>query len=264
MSEPARLDDDVIERFAARLHAAEQRAAPIARLTNEHAFSLDDGYTIQRALIAQKKLDGETLVGMKMGLTSRAKMEQMGVHVPIYGHLTSGMVLVDGGAVVRAAHCHPRVEPEVAFVLGRRLSGRVTTSEALLAVDGVCAALEVIDSRYENFSFTLPDVVADNASSSRFVLGDTLVSPRAVDVANLGMIMKKNGRVVETGASSAIYEHPGRSLATLAHLLAERGEALEAGSVVLTGGATAAIALAPGDVVELDVQSLGRASVSVR
>lgn len=264
MTETARLDEDTLERFAARLHAAEQRATPIARLTDERAFTLDDAYTIQRALIGLKKLDGETLVGMKMGLTSRAKMEQMGVHVPIYGHLASGMVLVDGGAVVRTAHCHPRVEPEVAFVLGRRLSGRVTTSEAMLAVDGVCAALEVIDSRFANFSFTLPDVVADNASSSRFVLGSTLVSPRSVDVANLGMVMKKNGRVAETGSSSAIYEHPARSLATLAHLLAERGEALEAGSVVLAGGATAAIAVEPGDTIELDVQSLGRATVTVR
>jgi 2-oxo-3-hexenedioate decarboxylase len=259
------LDEDTIARLAARLHDAERNAAAIPKLTAEvEGLSLDDAYTIQRGLIALRKLDGEKLIGMKMGLTSRAKMEQMGVHAPIYGHLTSGMVLVDGGSINHKAHCHPRIEPEIAFVLGRPLEGQVSTTEAMLAVDGVCAALEIIDSRYEKFSFTLPDVVADNASSSRFVLGSTMLPRDRVDVANLGMILKKNGRIAETGSSAAIYEHPARSLATLVGLLAERGEGLPAGAVVLAGGATAAIALAPGDVVELDVQSLGRVTMAVR
>jgi 2-oxo-3-hexenedioate decarboxylase len=260
-----RLDEDTIAGLAARLHEAERTSVPIPKLTAEHeGLSLDDAYTIQRSLISLRMLDGEARIGMKMGLTSRAKMEQMGVHAPIYGHLTSGMVLVDGGSIEHRAHCHPRIEPEIAFVLGRPLHGNVSSTEAMLAVDGVCAALEIIDSRYEKFSFTLPDVVADNASSSRFVLGSTMLPRDRVDTANLGMIMKKNGRVAETGSSSAIYEHPARSLATLVGLLAQRGEGLPAGAIVLAGGATAAIALAPGDVVDLEVQHLGRVSMAVR
>jgi 2-oxo-3-hexenedioate decarboxylase len=126
------------------------------------------------------------------------------------------MLLEDGGVVERRAHIHPRVEPEVAFVLGRDLEGPVTPAQALLAVDGVCCALELIDSRYQNFQFTLEDVVADNASSSRFVLG-SVVRPRDFDTGNLGMVMERNGIVAEIGSSAAIYDHPARSLSAGRH-----------------------------------------------
>jgi 2-oxo-3-hexenedioate decarboxylase len=200
---------------------------------------------------------------MKMGLTSRPKMEQMGVHEPIYGHLTSAMVLEDGGTVERARHVHPRVEPEVACLLDRDLHGPVTAAQAVSAVACWCCALELIDSRYQDFKFTLPDVVADNASSSRFVLG-ALRRPRDIDVSNLGMVMSKNGAVAEVGSSAAIFDHPVRSLCALANQLAAVGEHLRASSVVLCGGATAAIPLAPGDHVALAVDGLGRCELFVR
>jgi 2-oxo-3-hexenedioate decarboxylase len=256
------LSPDDVDAFAGLLDRATLDVKPIARLTANREFALDDAYGIQRAGIALRKLRGDDLVGMKMGLTSRAKMQQMGVLVPIYGHLTRHMILDDGGAVQRSAHIHPRVEPEVAFLLGRDLEGPVTPAQALLAVDGVCCALELIDSRYENFQFTLPDVVADNGSSSRFVLGN-VVRSRDFDAGNLGMVMTKNGVMAECGSSAAIYEHPARSLAALANQLAPRGEKLKAGSIVMTGGATAAIALAAGDHVRVDVQGLGSADLFV-
>jgi 2-oxo-3-hexenedioate decarboxylase len=224
---------------------------------------LADGYRIQRSGIALRQLRGDGLVGLKMGLTSRAKMVQMGVDVPIYGHLTRSMILEDGGTVVRANHIHPRVEPEVAYLLGRDLVGPVTPAQALLAVDGVCCALELIDSRYQNFQFTLEDVVADNGSSSRFVLG-SVVKPRDFDAGNLGMIMEKNGVVAEIGSSAAIYDHPARSLAALANQLASLGEGLKAGMIVMTGGATAAIAVDVGDHVRLRVDGLGTCELFVR
>lgn len=258
------LDEDTIDRLAARLDEAVERATAIPMLTAEHELSLDDAYRVQRAGIALRKVRGEVLVGMKMGLTSRAKMEQMGVHAPIYGHLTSAMRCDDGGAFEKQAHCHPRVEPEVAFLLARDLEGPVSPAEAMLAVDGVCAALEVIDSRYQDFKFTLPDVVADNASSARFVLGNTLRRASELDLGNLGMVMEINGQVSQIGSSAAIYEHPARSLATLANLLAEVGEKLKAGQIVLAGGATAAVALSVGDRVRLRVDGLGSASFEVR
>ncbi|TVR02596.1 MAG: 4-oxalocrotonate decarboxylase [Deltaproteobacteria bacterium] len=227
-------------------------------------LTVEEAYRIQRASIARRIRRGARLVGMKMGLTSLAKMEQMGVHAPIYGHLTSDMILEDGGTFAHGALGHPRVEPEVAFVLGADLHGPVTPAQALLAVDGVCAALEVINSRYANFRFSLPDVIADNASSALFVLGSRVVSPADLDLGNLGMVMSINGVVSQVGSSAAILDHPARSLAALAGLLAESGEHLKAGQIVLAGGATAAVALQPGDRVHLEVDSLGCVDLAVR
>lgn len=254
---------DVLDAFSARLDDAVLQVRAIPKLTAEQPFSLGDAYRIQRAGIALRRLRGDTLVGLKMGLTSRAKMQQMGVEVPIYGHLARSMILEDGGVVERSAHIHPRVEPEVAYLLGRDLEGPVTPAQALLAVDGVCCALELIDSRYQNFQFTLEDVVADNGSSSRFVLG-TVVRPRDFDAGNLGMVMEKNGVVAEIGSSAAIYDHPARSLAALANQLAPLGEKLKAGMIIMTGGATAAIALDAGDHVRVRVDGLGTCEFSVR
>jgi len=253
---------DDVDALAQILDLATLDVRPVPKLTGTTPLSLDDAYAVQRAGIGLRRLRGDDLVGMKMGLTSRAKMQQMGVQVPIYGHLTRRMILDDGGTVQRSAHIHPRVEPEIAFLLGRDLEGPVTPAQALLAVDGVCCALELIDSRYENFQFTLPDVVADNGSSSRFVLG-SVVRPRDFDTGNLGMVMTKNGALAECGSSAAIYDHPARSLAALANQLAPLGERLRAGAIVMTGGATAAIALAAGDHVRVDVQGLGSAEFFV-
>lgn len=256
------LPTDDVDAFATRLDEATLAVKAVPKLTATRPFSLDDAYVIQRAGIALRKLRGDNLVGLKMGLTSRAKMQQMKVDVPIYGHLTRSMILEDGGTVAHARHIHPRVEPEVAFLLARDLEGPVTPAQALAAVDGCCCALELIDSRYENFQFTLEDVVADNASSSRFVLG-SLLKPRDFDTGNLGMVMRKNGVIAECGSSAAIYEHPARSLAALANQLVPVGEKLRAGQIVMTGGATAAIALAVGDHVSVSVQGLGSAEFFV-
>lgn len=256
------LPADDVDAFAIRLDEATQNVEATPKLTATKPFGLDDAYVIQRAGIALRKLRADDLVGLKMGLTSRAKMQQMKVDVPIYGHLTKSMILDDGGTISRARHIHPRVEPEVAFLLARDLEGPVTPAQALAAVDACCCALELIDSRFENFQFTLEDVVADNASSSRFVLG-SLMRPRDFDTGNLGMVLKKNGVVVETGSSAAIYEHPARSLAALVNQLVPLGEKLRAGHIVMTGGATAAIALAPGDHARVDVDGLGSAELYV-
>jgi 2-oxo-3-hexenedioate decarboxylase len=198
---------------------------------------------------------------MKMGLTSVAKMEQMGVHNPIYGHLTDAMQLDNGGSISHAGHCHPRTEPELCFVLKEDLEGPVTPEEAMAAVGGIHAALEIIDSRYKDFKFTLIDVVADNASSIHFVLGDE--GGADLDISDLEMSLWINGECVETGSSKAIYDHPARSLAAQANMLAERGERLLAGQVVMSGGATKAVAVKPGDHVKVVVQNIGTAEFKV-
>lgn len=258
------MDGHAIEKLAEIVDVAAQNASPIKMLTAEYPeLSLEDAYKIQRASMARRFSRGERLVGLKMGLTSRAKMQQMGVHNPIYGHLTDEMARQAGDTVYLSQHCHARVEPEIAFVLRSPLKGRVSSAEAQAAVGGVCAALEVIDSRYEDFKFTLNDVVADNASSTRFVPGD-FIAVADLDVSNLGMVMKVNGEVREVGSSAAILEHPLKSLVALVHMLDDVGEGLEAGQIVLAGGATKAIALEPDTVVTLEVQHLGEVSFFVK
>ncbi|RDV37706.1 4-oxalocrotonate decarboxylase [Bradymonadaceae bacterium TMQ3] len=258
------LSEETIEAVAAKVDEAARTTTPLVMLTAEiPELTLDEAYTIQRASMARRFERGETLVGMKMGLTSRAKMEQMGVHEPIYGHLTSSMTLSDGAMIAHGDYCHPRVEPEIAFVMGEDISGTPTPQEALRAVSGVCGALEIIDSRYKDFKFTLIDVVADNASSTGYVLGTKLAHPATLELGNLGMVMSVNGQVVETGSSAAILEHPARSLAALIKMLNARGEGLKKGQVVLAGGATKAVALKPGDQVTLEVEGLGRVELGV-
>jgi 2-oxo-3-hexenedioate decarboxylase len=257
MSEP-------IAALAQTVDEAARTATPIAQLTDGHPdLTLEQAYDVQRASIARRIERGESLVGLKMGLTSKAKMEQVGVHEPIYGHLTSSMQRSSGDELRMSEQIHPRLEPEIAFVLGDDLTGPTTAEAALRAVDSVCAALECIDSRYQDFQFTLEDVVADNASSTRFFLGETLARPDEIDLGNLGMVLSIDGEVAATGSSSAILEHPARSLAALANMLADRGESLRAGQVVLAGGATKAFHVHAGQHVHLEVDGLGTVDVHV-
>ena len=258
------MTDQELQRLAETVDTAALTATEIAMLSGEgREIAIDDAYAIQSASIARRLERGERVVGMKMGLTSRAKMEQVGVHEPIYGILTSSMVVNDGGSIRLEEHCHPRIEPEIAFVLKDDLRGPVTPAQALLAVAGACAALEVIDSRYRDFKFTLPDVVADNTSAARFVLGSSLVPVDGVNLGNLGIIFEVNGEIVETGSSAAVLDHPARSLAELANMLARRGDHLRAGQIVLSGGATAAVDLKSGDRVRVIIEELGTAEMRV-
>lgn len=259
------LPQDTIDVLARIVDRAAVKAEPITMLTEAHPeMTIEDAYEIQRTSMERRFERGEVLVGMKMGLTSQAKMDQMGVHNPIYGHLTDAMQRTSGDTIVREEHCHPRVEPEIAFVLGADLQGPTTPQKAMESVSGICGAIEVIDSRYKDFKFTLVDVVADNASSTRFVLGDMVLPPAEVDgLGNLGMVFSINGEVKATGSSAAILDHPARSLAALANMLAERGERLEAGQIVLAGGATKAFHVEPGDHVELEVDGLGSTALFV-
>lgn len=246
--------------FASRLHEAARSGTQVPMLTSEASFQLEEAYDVQEALIQKRISEGHPLVGMKMGLTSLAKMEQMGVDSPIYGHLTSDMLLDDGGNLDLSPYGHPRVEPEVAFIMAHDIKGPTTSAQVGDAVRGVCAALEVIDSRYENFKFTLPDVVADNASSTRFVLGTEVHAIGDLPLGNLGMVLEIDGEAVQIGSSAAILEHPLKSLAALVNMLAKRDQGLRAGQIVLAGGATAAVALNPNQRVRVRVQGLGDAS----
>ena len=252
------MNEQHIRDLAFLTDTAAERGETIEQLTIKFPnLGVDEAYSIQEQSVERRIERGERLVGMKMGLTSRAKMEQVGVHEPIYGRLTDGMILNDGGTFSLKGRCHPRVEPEVAFIMGRDVHGPATDAEIAAAVEGVCAALEIIDSRYRDFSFTLPDVIADNTSASAFVLGGTVRPLDEVNLGNLGIVMEVNGTAAQIGNSSAIYDHPLRSLAELVRMLSRRGQGLRAGQIVLAGGATAAVPLSPGDHIRCIVDELG-------
>ncbi|MBN3745137.1 4-oxalocrotonate decarboxylase [Burkholderia sp. Se-20373] len=251
-----------IQRIAKRLDDAAVSGQATPQLTGDDALTLEEAYAVQRALTGHRLARGANQVGMKMGFTSRAKMAQMGVSDLIWGRLTSDMWVEEGGSIALSDYVHPRVEPEVCFLLGKRLEGKVTPLQALAAVEAVAPALEVIDSRYRDFKFSLPDVVADNASSSGFVVGQW--HERDTDVSNLGLVMSFDGRPVEMGTTAAILGAPIRGLVAAARLAAQQGEALEAGSLILAGAATAAVALRPGVAVSCEFQNLGKVVFNVR
>jgi 2-oxo-3-hexenedioate decarboxylase len=253
--------ESLLHELAGRLDEAATSATPIAQISADVSLTLAEAYTVQALSVARRVARGEPRIGMKMGFTSRAKMAQMGVHAMIWGRLTRAMAEEEGGVVKHGRYIHPRVEPEVAFLLKRRLAGRVTVPEALSAVEAVAPALELIDSRYRDFKFALADVVADNSSASSFVLGPW--QSAATDVANLGIVLSLNGEPKQIGSTAAILGSPLRSLVAAAALVAEAGESLEPGAIVMAGGATAAEALAPGTRVLLETERLGRMSFEI-
>lgn len=247
--------------YARIVDEAAARATAIPQLTREGDFTLEDAYAIQRASVARRVGRGERVVGLKMGFTSRSKAAQMGVFDLIYGRLTDAMVIEDGGSVDLGRFVHPRVEPELAVRLARPLKGRVGIAEAWAAVEAVAPALEIIDSRYEAFKFSLVDVVADNSSSSGFVVGAWQTPP--ADPSNLGIVMTFDGLPVQVGSTAAVLGNPVRALAAAARMLADAGEGLEAGSIVLTGAATPAEALRPGVSVRAEMEALGMVGFTV-
>lgn len=246
--------------IAQRLDNAQRNAAATPQLSEP--LTLEEAYRVQSASLQRRYDRGERRVGIKMGFTSRAKMAQMGIDEMIWGRLTDAMQLEDGGTIDFESYVHPRVEPEVAFLLKAPLAGGATSPAALAAVEAVAPALEIIDSRYLNFKFSLTDVVADNSSSSSFVVG-AWASPR-IDLSNLGMLLEIDGEPRQVGSTAAILGNPIRSLVAAARLAEEAGEPLRAGDIVMAGGATAAEHLSRGNHVRLTAQELGCAEFRVR
>ena len=220
-------------------------------------LSVRDAYEIQKLWEQCAKKREDHKIGWKMGLTSIAKQKSVGVNEPIYGRLTNSME-VKGNTLSLKGLIHPRVEPEVAFVMKRDLKGKnLTPRDVWSATDFIMPAVEVIDSRYKNFSFTLVDVVADNASSSRFILSNQAFSPFHSPMDSLEVSMYRNGEKVQSGLGSAVLGHPVKSIIKLAEMLDRDGLGIEAGMVVLTGGMTEAINIYDGDTVKVEFGPLG-------
>ena len=231
------------------------------QFSDTQPLSVEEGYAVQALSMQRRYARGDRRIGIKMGFTSRAKQVQMGLSDMIWGRLTETMREEEGGTINFGRYVHPRVEPEIAYLIRDRLAGNVTPLEAMNAIAGVAPAMEIIDSRYDNFKFDLGDVVADNSSSSGFVIGDWFAPD--TDIRNLGLVMSINGRAAAIGSTAAILGNPARALAAAARMAASAGEVLHPGDIVLAGGATAAAALAPGDHVETQFETLGTVAFNV-
>jgi 2-oxo-3-hexenedioate decarboxylase len=249
-----------LAQFAMVVDEAARTAQAIPQFTESAPLGIEEAYAIQALSMDRRFARGEKLVGVKMGLTSRAKMIQVGVDEVIWGRLTDAMRLEEGGALSKKRYVHPRIEPELAFLMKRELSGNVSAAEALSAVEAIAPAMEVIDSRYRDFKFALPDVIADNSSSSGFVVGNWARPDQ--DFSNLGIVVEVDGRAVQIGSTAAILGHPIRSLVAAARAAASIG-GLKPGWIVLAGGATAAHSLSPGQHVRHIMQNLGSVSIRV-
>ncbi len=250
-----------ITELAARLAKATADRTAIDQLSDDVPdLDLATGYRVQRALREQ----AGPLAGWKLGVTSRAKQAQVGLSSPTYGFLAAAHAIDLGAPVNTAELIQPRAEPEIVFTLGRDLAGpHVTAADVLAATSSVAVGIEVLDSRYTDYRFTIADVVADNTSAGRYVVGAP-VSPAGIDLRLVGVVLEKNGEVVGTASGSASLGHPAAAVAFLARTLAADGEGLRGGEIVLSGGLTAAVPLAPGDVVVASIDRLGTVELSCR
>ena len=258
------LTPDTIAQLAEHLDNCQRNAKDTPKITDQYPdMDWDDAYAIQDAILARHLGRGARVIGLKAGLTSHAKMKQMGVETPVFGFLVDEFSVSEGGEVKVSELIHPKVEPEIAFVLKHALRGPGCHIGAVLAAtDFVMPGIEVIDSRYRDFKFDLKSVVADNTSASRFVVGGQPLRPNQLDLRTVGIVLEKNGEPVALGAGAAVLGHPAAAIAMLANHLGARGQEIPAGSVILSGGITEAVAVAAGDNVCLRVQGMG--SVSLR
>jgi len=255
-------------RWAEYLLAGVDERREVRAITKQiDELPIDDAYAIQAALLELQMGRGDSLAGAKLGLTSAAKQEQMGVSEPVYGWVPASTVLPEGALGVHAVALdeliHPRCEPEIVFVLRENLSGPgVAAGDVLDATERVVGGIEVIDSRYEAFSFTLADVIADNTSAARVAIGTDGIGPREADLTTLGCVFEVDGVITGTATGAALLGDPAECVAMLANHLGKHGQKLEAGWIVMAGAATDARPLADGDVATARYSHLGPVTIA--
>lgn len=252
------------DRLVELLDDAQTGASAITRQPDLDEFGVAAAYEVQHAVLDRRLSRGERRTGVKLGFTSKAKQLQMGVDDVIVGQLTDRMRVADGASLDLDGFIHPRVEPEIAFRLGRDVNPDDPAEDVMAAVDAVAPALEVIDSRYEGFSFGLPGVIADNTSAAAYAIGPWVRFGGSgdPDLSNRGVSLTRDDARLAVGSTAAILGHPLRVLPELLAMARRHGFALEAGSTVLAGAATAAQPLSPG-VFGCRVAGLGQVCITV-
>ncbi|AYC31301.1 2-oxopent-4-enoate hydratase [Pseudomonas cavernae] len=252
-----------LQGISADLYNALRKAESIAPLTERHPeMTIEDAYAIQQYLIAQRLDDGERIIGKKIGVTSQAVMNLLGVNQPDFGILTDAMTYNSGEVIPMAALIQPKAEGELAFVLKHDLQGPgVTVADVLRATEGVMVCFEIVDSRIQDWKIRIQDTIADNASCGVFVLSDRLVPVGEVDLSLCGMVLEKNGEIVATGAGAASMGSPAVAVAWLANTLGRLGMSLKAGEVILSGSLGPMIPVGAGDNLRVSIGGVGSCSV---
>jgi 2-oxo-3-hexenedioate decarboxylase len=258
-----RLDKNAILKLAEHLENAELGVRDVTMVTGDYPdMDWEDAYAIQDEIRNRKESRGQRTVGLKAGLTSFAKMKQMGVETPVFGFVSDYMARPDGGEIKTSELIHPKVEAEICIVTKAALRGPgCNVATVMAATDFVIPAVEVIDSRYRDFKFDLKSVVADNTSASRFVIGGRPRDLSDLDLRTLGVVLEKNGIVVSMAAGAAVLGNPLAAVVMMANHLGARGQEIRAGTFVMTGGVTEAIAVEVGDAVAVRFQDLGTVSM---
>jgi len=225
-------------------------------------LTIEQAYRIQERMMLRRRQDGERIVGKKIGVTSAAVMNMLGVHQPDFGWLTDAMIVNQGEAIDTSTLIQPKAEGEIAFLLKRDLMGPgVGVADVLAATECVMPCFEIVDSRIRDWKIKITDTVADNASCGVFVLGDRAVSPLAIDLHTCGMVLEKNGEIVATGAGAAALGSPLNAVAWLANTMGRLGIALKAGDVILSGALAAMFPAQKGDHFRVSIGGLGDCSV---
>lgn len=249
----------LLDTLAAELTRAADDRRPVEPLTDRHPdLVIDDAYAIQKRVLTGRIDGGRRIVGRKIGLTSLPMQRMLGVDEPDYGVLLDDMVVEDGDEIDLGRLLQPRVEAELAFVMDRDLVGPgVSTANALAAIGGAFPAVEVVDSRVADWRIKLVDTVADNASSGLLVLGGRLRRVTELDLRLVGVVVTRGGALLDTGAGAAALGNPARCVAWLANKLAQFGDGLHAGDVVLPGAVHRMVPVRPGDVFRAEFAHLG-------
>jgi 2-oxopent-4-enoate/cis-2-oxohex-4-enoate hydratase len=257
------MNTELITTLGDELFDALKGCRTVEPLTTRHPdITIDDAYAVQQRLNARRIQAGETVVGKKIGVTSKAVMNMLGVYQPDFGILLDGMLYNEGQAIAASSLIQPKAEGEIAFILKRDLQGPgVSAADVLSAAEGVMACFEIVDSRIRDWKIRIQDTVADNASCGVFVLGDRVVDAREVDLNTCGMVLEKNGEIVATGAGAAALGAPANAVAWLANTLGARGIALKAGEVILSGSLAAMVPVKAGDNLRVTIGGIGGCSV---
>ena len=244
------------------LYDADTQVRTIAQLSQTYdGIELADAYAIQQLWLDRRIAEGARLVGRKIGLTSRAMQMASNFTEPDYGYLTDDMMLADGAQIQAARFMSPRLEVELAFIMGQDLSGPgCTVADVMRATEFVTPAMELIAYRTA-VPRVIVDTIADNAAAGAIVTGGRLVRPFDVDIRWIGATLSKNGIIEESGVSAAVMGHPAAGMAWLVNKLALHGSGLKAGQIVLAGSFTRPVSVAAGDVIQADYGALGSLGV---
>jgi len=260
------IDQKIVNELAQELFDALQSRESLPPLISRYPdMTIEQAYQVSLKFLEHRKSVGQSVIGKKIGVTSKAVQDMLNVHQPDFGFLTDSMQVADGSVVSMKEHklVQPRAEGEIAFVLARDLNGPgITAADVLDATEYVVPCFEIVDSRIKDWKIAIQDTVADNASCGVFALGTTHTDPRGLDLASVELTMTKNGEPAGTGLGSAVQGHPCEAVAWLANTLGKLGIPFLKGEIILSGALAPLVPVKPGDQIEMSISQLGTASLT--